>query len=248
MNLKESIELLLKTGKDAVQVLTIGGKEYSTQQLCNVPAPPADPIAEPVKLSTLEGLVNYIREKIEAENRQKYLVHVEHARQVSLISDPEDGYHKRRAKPAVAAADNLFTGKFQFNTFISHSEFMIGLQTLFEQDGDWETLAHAISDIKNEEVKQSQDNGLAQTVIAKSGIALVTEVEVPRIVTLRPFRTFREVDQPASQFVLRLQQKQNELPQVALFEADGGKWKLDAMNAVSKYLEDALIAWPKVVV
>lgn len=50
------------------------------------------------------------------------------------------------------------------------------------------------------------------------------------------YRTFLEVEQPESQFLLRL----NEKGEVGLFEADGGMWKLAAKKNVSTYLENAL--------
>lgn len=55
--------------------------------------------------------------------------------------------------------------------------------------------------------------------------------------TLRPYRTFREVEQPASEFVFRLRSLNGEVPWCALFEADGGKWKLDAVLKIKAWLE-----------
>lgn len=52
------------------------------------------------------------------------------------------------------------------------------------------------------------------------------------IVTLAPYRTFQEVEQPVSQFVFRVDNKRN----VTLAEADGGMWKLDARRTVKQYL------------
>ncbi len=55
--------------------------------------------------------------------------------------------------------------------------------------------------------------------------------------TLRPYRTFAEVEQPASQFVFRI----NQNAQMALFEADGGKWRLEAINNIANYLKESLV-------
>lgn len=158
------------------------------------------------------------------------------------------GYHKKREQLIYAEAEDLFAGTFRFNAFVSNSAFMIAIQTLFhEGHNDWEKVTRVISTIKEERVTQSQDDGMAQQVTAKAGIAIVSEVEVPRVVTLKPFRTFREVEQPHSQFVLRLQAKQGQMPEIALFEADGGKWKLDAIEAIKDYLDEKLIAGPPII-
>ena len=63
------------------------------------------------------------------------------------------------------------------------------------------------------------------------------EAAVPNPVTLAPFRTFRDVAQPASLFVLRVQGG-GETPNVALFEADGGAWRLAAIENIKKWLEE----------
>ena len=56
------------------------------------------------------------------------------------------------------------------------------------------------------------------------------------IVKLKPYRTFSEVDQPESEFLLRL----SEGARVALYEADGGAWTLQARRNVADYLRTAL--------
>lgn len=82
----------------------------------------------------------------------------------------------------------------------------------------------------------STDNGVTQKVEAKTGIALNSVVEIKPRVTLRPFRTFIEVEQPESEFLLRV----NQSGEIGLFEADGGVWKLEATRNVAAYFEDKL--------
>ena len=66
----------------------------------------------------------------------------------------------------------------------------------------------------------------------------------PNPVTLRPYRTFNEVEQPASQFVFRI----NKLANLALFEADGGKWKLEAVESIANYLKNELASNKKITI
>lgn len=61
------------------------------------------------------------------------------------------------------------------------------------------------------------------------------ETVKPRL-ALQPFRTFREVPQPESDFILRL----DENWRVGLFEADGGIWKMEAKDNIKAYLEEYL--------
>ena len=61
-------------------------------------------------------------------------------------------------------------------------------------------------------------------------------VQVKPRVTLRPFRTFLEVAQPESEFILRL----NDRGEVNLIGADGGAWKLEAVRNIAAYFEEKL--------
>jgi len=80
------------------------------------------------------------------------------------------------------------------------------------------------------------DNGYTQVVTAKTGIARVGNVEVPNPVTLRPYRTFLEVEnQPAGLFVFRMRRSENRI-ECAIFEADAGLWKLEAIKEIRKWL------------
>lgn len=82
----------------------------------------------------------------------------------------------------------------------------------------------------------TNDNGISQTVEARQGVALKTTVQIKPRVPLRPFRTFQEVEQPESEFLIRLDEEGN----IGLFEADGGMWKLTARQTVKAFLEEKL--------
>jgi len=72
----------------------------------------------------------------------------------------------------------------------------------------------------------------------KQGLRLKGQEKMVNPVTLRPWRTFRDINQPASEFVVRLDSKRGRDgdTQVALFEADGAQWKYQAMAYIDEYL------------
>lgn len=77
----------------------------------------------------------------------------------------------------------------------------------------------------------TNDNGVTQTVEARQGVALNAVVEIKPRVMLRPFRTFLEVEQPESEFLLRVDPDEG----IGFFEADGGIWKLEAKKNIADY-------------
>ena len=65
---------------------------------------------------------------------------------------------------------------------------------------------------------------------------MAMEMVVPNPVLLKPYRTFIEVQQPESAFIFRMQ----DGPRAALFEADGGAWRIEAMENIRAYLAKEL--------
>ncbi|HFK2719142.1 TPA: hypothetical protein ACG1DY_004991, partial [Escherichia coli] len=114
--------------------------------------------------------------------------------------------------------------------------FNIKLQSGFVKNEDRDIVLKVVGNIKEEDVKTYGDDGISQSVTAKVGVATLGQVEVPNPVALAPYRTFVEVDQPTSNFVFRMKSG----PSSALFEADGGAWKLEAMKNIKTYLEEEL--------
>lgn len=80
-----------------------------------------------------------------------------------------------------------------------------------------------------------KDNGITQQVKVQTGIQLAGMENIRPIVRLEPYRTFPEIDQPESDFLLRVKDDQ-----VGIFEADGGMWKLYAKTLIKAYLENEL--------
>lgn len=82
---------------------------------------------------------------------------------------------------------------------------------------------------------------MSQTVSTKHGAHMVDAETIRNIVPLRFYRTFTEVEQPETKCLIRLKQSaENVIPNFALFEADGGKWRLEAIENVARHLRAAL--------
>jgi hypothetical protein len=201
----------------------------------------APPTPVPLALLTLTGLVSYLQENRDQISHLALVCHVESAGEVSLLDclGKESELYRRREFATV----NLVQGGFGFGTFHDSEAFIIGLQVYFAETPERAALLELLASIRDEKVKDTTDNGYAQSVTAKAGVALVQDLRVQNPVTLRPWRTFREVEQPASPFILRLRSgADGGKPTVALFEADGGLWKLAAVEAVAAWLKRKLPA------
>ena len=79
------------------------------------------------------------------------------------------------------------------------------------------------------------DNGIATTITTQKGVALQSNEQIRPIITLKPYRTFQEVEQPESIFLIRVNERG-----ITFTEADGGMWKLKARQTVKAFLEAEL--------
>jgi hypothetical protein len=195
------------------------------------------PQAAKLDVYTLGAVRDYVR----ANRDQLSLLHlIAHVVSPSIVtlSGPLDNRARVRETYVQAKALDLtdgFVGKW-----LSIEEFIIGLQSRFQETPDRQTVLALVSNITHNTVKVSTDDGISQTVEAKQGIVRRGDVTVPSIVTLTPFRTFREVAQPAAPFVLRVNGGNGAtLPSVGLFEADGGAWRLQAVESIGDWLRTA---------
>lgn len=222
----------------ATSVIIVDGTNYVTRQVF---APPKEPTPSTLNLNTLTGLVDYVNKGTDALKAEGVglMVQVVNEQRVDVVSSLFGRAVQRKTFASANAEAVLSSSDFQYGVFYDCETFVIKLQSLFEDFDGRKNVLKVVGNIKEEDVRQANDDGVTQTVTARSGIARVAEVEVPNPVWLAPFRTFREVTQPLSPFVLRMKKSSDgSLPKVALFEADGGKWKLDAIKFIKDYLTE----------
>lgn len=122
-----------------------------------------------------------------------------------------------------------YLSDFSRNTLYRAKADAPGLRTGFR--GREVALIELLSRMTNENSVSTNDNGVTQTVEARQGVALNALVEIKPRVMLRPFRTFLEVEQPESEFLLRVDPDEG----IGFFEADGGIWKLEAKKNIADY-------------
>jgi hypothetical protein len=196
------------------------------------------PAAEALAVYSLGALREYVKANRDALDVSKLVVHVVSPQIVRLVGPIQERARTREVY-VQATAQNLtdgFLGKF-----MAIDEFLVGLQTRFIVEEVAAAVLKLLGNVKHETVKTSADDGITQTVSAKAGVVLLADAVVPNPVVLVPYRTFREVTQPNSIFVLRVNQgRPGGLPEVGLFEADGGAWRLIALDRVHDWLTTEL--------
>ena len=223
--LKAMIEKIEKMA--GPKVFDVGNEHYASGQLIRI-----DPKKDFPKSITLTGLDSVCKmvtnEANDLFSGDQILIQVEDYRTVHVFTTL-DG-EMDRCWLYKCQAD---TPGVTVNRFISHEEAVVQLRSLYIPNDDLNYLMRLLSSVSTESKVTSNDNGVSQTVEARQGVALTATVEVRPYVNLQPFRTFLEVAQPESMFLLRLK----EGGSVGLYEADGGVWKLEATRNIAGYFE-----------
>lgn len=222
--LKEFIQYLIELKRP--EIVEQDGKTYSTRNLTQLDAEQG---VEAIKIRSLSGMVDYIKSNF--DHKREVMIHVESPTRVRVFDSLNDVNDRRTYVSAEAMLPDI-----TFERHMNREKFNIMLQACFVNNTHKETVLSFISSIIEENSVAQDDDGISQKVTARMGILTQGFATVPNPVELKPFRTFVEVGQPESEFVLRLR----EGGEVGLFEADGGAWELNAMQNIKEYFKDEL--------
>lgn len=224
---KEALEYLVDLGMERDPIIQLEQGTFSREDLKRV----NDPVATTLKVSTLTGLVDYIKANVD-ELKGELLIQVKSHDEVRLFSK----LNTDRDRELYIQAEAILPNNIRYNSFIDTENFNIMLQSSFVDTGDKAVLLKYTGLVQDEAVKSTGDDGVSQQVTVKTGVASVGQAIVPNPVSLAPYRTFPEVEQPISKFIFRMQSG----PRAALFEADGGAWRNQAILNIKNYLEKEL--------
>ena len=194
-----------------------------------------DRLVDTTKLSSLSGLVTMMKQEMNNYDNPLF-VRVVSPDQVDVLGTVR--CDMQRERPYVTYAK---LNRFDFDSYMSIENMIINLKSRFAPTEDRDYLVQLLGNITDQQSVQTKDDGITQSATVKSGIQLVGEQRIKPIVSLKPYRTFLEVEQPESDFLIRLKDGR-----AALFEADGGAWEREAVKNVADKLRELLEDVPNV--
>lgn len=234
--LKEFLNQLLALQRP--EVVDVEGRKYSTQGLTAVGLP----MAEPVPVGTLTGLVDLYQSDLDGVKDQGVAIHVQSHECVRLIELDTNTWAKRRV---YISACHEGGKAFPFGQWLSPEQFIIGLQSMFYPTDDQKELLAVCSTISAETLSISEDDGVTQKATVGRSVAFKENKKIKPIVSLQPYRTFSDIEQPSSNFLFRLHQgNDGKSVQCMLTEADGGVWKQVAMQSIKAWFEQKGLELP----
>lgn len=231
--IKEALEYIVNSQQP--KVIESGAHHYTDARLERLDE---ELRANAIHMTTLSSLVDYIKAGIDSM-AEHMLVQVVSPTEVSLIS-MLNGDRKRECLAQVRAD----VPEFAYGKFMDSEAFLIGIRSKFIQNDGAEALLRFAGTVQSGTVAKYGDDGITQSATVSKGVVGKETELVPNPVKLRPYRTFTEVQQPESEFVFRMKDYDNSVA-CAVFEADGGAWKCQAMKNIKLYLEAELADLPQ---
>lgn len=180
---------------------------------------------------SLAGLAAYIRSDVDGmfgDETVRHIVRVTSPTLVEVLS-PVIGYHKERMTVARCEAQ---VPRIELGRYMEPEAFQIMVQTCFQDSENRAKVLQLAGSVRKEQNMQTADDGVSQRVTVNAGVATAATVTIQNPVTLTPWRTFREVEQPESPFVLRF----SEEAEAALFTGDSAGWKMRAVETIGEWL------------
>ena len=224
--LKDFVNRLMELA--APTTVEVDGSVYSNQELVHIQD--KKPMPRCIDLTGLDSVCKMVRNEADHIGLQIF-IQVKDYKSVSVFTSLDSDEDRLYLYKCLADTPAVTTDRF-----MAYEKAVIELRSLYIPNEGTKYLLQLLSSISNESKVTSSDNGVTQQVEARSGIALNSMVKIEPRVTLQPFRTFIEVEQPASEFLLRI----NEHGEIGFFPADGGVWKLEATRNVAAYFENEL--------
>lgn len=230
--IKEALKYIVALSCPTIE--KIGDETYSDKPLNRISYVPR---AKSIEMNTLSSMIDYIKSGVDSFS-DPMIIHVQSPTRVAMYS----ALDCEREREYVVEV-NAQIPRFAFDQFQDHESFCIGVQAKCVDDPntDKALLLKFAGTVEAGSVSEYGDDGVSQKATVKTGIASKGEALVPSPARLKPYRTFVEVEQPISSFIFRMKEdKYSKGIQCALFEADGGAWKIGAMEAIKAYLVKAL--------
>lgn len=189
-------------------------------------------MVESINLTSLDALVKLVKTEAAKAYSLLYITVSTH-NTVKCFTSPSENLRLKREYLYTATATDVpgWNDKVSMN----FEEALIALRTRFQPATDTEYTLRLLSNITTGGKVTYNDNGVATSIITKKGIDLQSNESIKPIIRLRPYRTFQEVVQPESEFLIRINDRG-----VTFIEADGGMWKLNARSIVKAFLEAEL--------
>lgn len=222
--LQDGLKYLVGLDKK-VEVKKFGDLEYSSDNLF----PVQEPLRKPIKIATLNGLVDYIKNS-EKKAQENICIIINNNQHVGLYSRGVDKW-QRRIHLADVNCSELVSDVYRLKHMDSES-FVVSMLTKFKPTDNRDQLIQVASKISKKNESTTTDDGISQSVTVDEGLKFEKTIKNP--VVLKPVITFPELDQPDCEFIFRV----NGHNDLSLHIGDMSQVHVKMIMSIKKFLNE----------
>lgn len=203
-------------------------------------------------INSLDGLVAYLKSDVDKIDQPDMIsrncfILVEKYWTVNVVTAPYGDFLKRDLitdcnHTSLYSLDGRENGKLTMHTEMAQQI----LQSWFAPTHDQEYVLSLISNLVIDDDTHIVDDGISQRVSLRTGVTTVGQTDVKRIVSLQPYITFPEIEQPVIPYVVRLSEnKGTKDVTLYLTPVEDPGWRMKTKLLIKQYLAKELgPEWP----
>lgn len=225
--IKEAIEKILSLGESkAIEVHD--GREFTTQPVHEV----VPRRIETLNVHSLQAVVDYLLKDPADAGLKDVAIQVLDPSTVYVLEGQASLSYRLRECYLLA---KRIHDEFRFGEYLEQERMVIELMTMFEQTETLKEVLGVVSGLVVSADATVSDDGVSQEVKVRKGVSRVENMTIKNPILLAPIRSFTEIEQVESPYVLRVKERDG-MPVVAIFEAGGGAWKNTAVGRIKEWL------------
>lgn len=217
-----------------IEKIIIQNRDYTSRQVYEA----RPDLIDNLKVHSLQAIVDFYEMKGDICTDDT-MIHIVDPRTVRIVESTADDIYRTREHFLTAE----WLGKeFNFGSWYQPEDMVLRLLALFDQSETRQALMDMISGgIRSVGKVEVTDNGISQDVTFKTLISTRKDrANLENPMQLTPIRTFTEITQVASPYVLRIRYVEDGKPEIAIFDSGGGQWKNDAITRIKGWLSERI--------
>jgi hypothetical protein len=228
--IREAIEYVLGIAEQGreIRLAKIHGQSVSKDAGGNLHIV-KEPMPQALGLNSSTGIVDFIAS--EFTGTLGVIIEVDSPNSISVLGSLNSD--QQRPVFATAKVDDIKIDA----KWMEIDETIITLFTRTEKTDERDQLIEKLGKIDTNHGVKTEDDGISQQVTVKRGVSMRDQSTVKPIVKLKPYRTFRELQQPEVMYLIRLTQTDGKV-MAMLKETCDPTWILEGKKAVKAALEN----------
>lgn len=183
------------------------------------------PAVVPLMTNTLQSVVEFVN----SHEWDDLVIHIRDEKSIFVYSDIKFEEECRRDHFLTAVADVC---DLTLDRFMDLEDFNLMMQSCFVESESRAEILACIGSVEDVNSRTLNDDGISQSITVKTGVTTKSKALVPNPVTLMPYKTFSEIEQPNIQYIFRM----GDGPRALLRTVGNPTWRVETIKKIKAYL------------